>query len=178
MFEVLCLKEKKKIIIMSIILICLITITLGILLYFKNNNNLDEVKVHIIQLDNADGKEEIIKKYTKKKGEIVDLNSFGYYDCGRQPSNIKILKITKNYVKISRNGISYRLIGKYKGKKFNEIGVKMYSLVEGRDFESYTEEVIDNIEYGIKTSFSIDQTSPNSPECSQARYTLFVEFSK
>ena len=172
------MKNKKKIIIISIILLTLITITLGILLYFKSNNNLDEVKVQIIQLDNANGREEIINEYIMKKSETVDLNSIGYYDCGKQPSNIKILKITKNYVRISRKRKAYRLIGKYKGKKFNEIGMETYSLVEGIDFESYTEEVKDNIKYGIKIGFSIDQKPPNSPECSQARYNLFVEFSK
>ena len=173
------MKDKKRIIIMLISLIVIIAIALVTLLWFKSKNELDEVKVQIIQIDNLDNSEEIIKEYVKKKGETVVLNSTdNYYDCGKEPSDIKILKITKDSVKISRKGKAYRLIGDYKGKKFNELGMKVYSLMEGIDYESYTEEVIYNIKYEIKISYSIDATSPSSPECSQSRYTLFVSFSK
>ena len=150
----------------------------GIFFCFKKSNELSEVKVQIVQVDNSNNEEKIIKEYIKKKGEIVDLESIGYYDCDKNPNNIKILKITKNFVKISRNRKAYRLIGEYKGKRWDDPNIKMYSLVNGKDYEGYTEEVIDNVKYKTKTSFSIDQTSPNSPECSQSRYTLFVQFSK
>ena len=163
----------------TIFIVLIIGIILGIFLYFKSTNNLSKAKVQILRFDALDKKEEIIKKYSIKKDDVVVLDNFSdYYGCGREPNNIKILSITKNSVKISRNKKMYRLIGAYKDKSFQELGATMYSLVEGKDFESYTEEVIADIKYGEKISFSIDQVKPSSPECSQSRYTLFVVFSK
>ena len=147
----------KKFIIPIILIIALVTIALS--LYINKDEFINESKqitLQIIEDDIVDNSEEVVKEIQIKANDFIELPE--KYDG----NDIKIIEITNDYVKISREKIRYNIISQ----------VNMYN----GEYEKYTETVVEEVEYNKAISININETRPFSPEYAQARYSYTIKF--
>ena len=141
----------KKIIYM-VIFIALILF--GTTFYMLTKN---DVKAQLIQFDIMEDTEKVVKKFNVKLNTIINLEQF-------DGNNIKILEITDEYVKISREAIKYEILSR------NENG--------SGEFRKYTETILENIKYDALIDIDINEQEPFGPSYVQPRYYYNIKFVK
>ncbi|MBE5822197.1 MAG: hypothetical protein E7311_06420 [Clostridiales bacterium] len=144
----------KKIIIPIVIIIGVMIILCGIIMAGEAKkiiNENKEVTMQIIQYDNSDNTEKVVKEIQIKTDDFIELDKY-------DGNNIKILEITDEYVKVSREKTRYNII--------NDLYM---------EFEPYIENLVEEIEYNIVTPCNIDDPHPLM-EYAQARYYYSLKF--
>lgn len=123
------------------------------IIFYTSKSN---IKVQIRESDFADGSQKIVKETNIQVGDIINLDKY----CG---NDVKILEITDENVKISRDAIRYEIINQT-------------SLYSG-EAKEYTETVIETIDYDTFIEADIDSPHPFAPGC-QRRYYYSIKFIK
>lgn len=100
--------------------------------------------------------DEIAEEFGIREEIIIHLSENDEYkQYGVSASDITILEITEDYVKISRDAIKY-----------------------DTDGNQYTEEVVEEMEYDKSFELLIDATDPNGAVYEAARYSYYMKFVK
>lgn len=123
------------------------------IIFYTSKSN---IKVQIRESDFADGSQKIVKETNIQVGDIINLDKY----CG---NDVKILEITDENVKISRDAIRYEIINQT-------------SLYSG-EVKKYTETVIETIDYDTFIKADINSPHPFNPECLR-RYYYSIKFIK
>lgn len=116
----------------------------------------DGVKLQIIEEDITTNKTKVYEEHNINEGDIIALQDKDFYEC-RTPNDIKIISIHDEYVSISREKLRYDSSDVHK---------------------TYTEEVIENINYNERTSTSINEYNPLSGVCAESKYNYYIIFVK
>jgi phage terminase large subunit len=104
-----------------------------------------------------DDSEKIVKEVNVQVNDIINLKKYG-------GNNIKILEITDENVKISRDAIRYEIISQT-------------SLYSG-EVKEYVETVVETIDYDNLITINIDSRHPFGPAYAQPRYHYNIKFIK
>ena len=144
--------ELTKILILTISIIAFIVL----LVFFPKNETL-QAKLQIIQFDNKDNSEKVIKTFNIKEEDLIELEEY-------EGNDIKIISIDEEDIVISRDAKRYEIIrqdGPYNGEAVD-----------------YIQTVIETIEYEKEFSIDIDSRNPFGPVYEQPRYYYSAKFTK
>ena len=144
----------------KIIYLVTVLLVIGVaamIFYISRNEIENNIKVQVIQFDTMDDSEKILKEVNVQVNDIIDLKKY-------DGNNIKILEITDENVKISRDAIRYEIISQT-------------SLVSG-EVKEYIETVVDIIDYDNLITININSRHPFGPEYVQTRYNYEIKFIK
>ena len=145
--------NKKYLLVMGLVIV-----VIGLLFYLRNDN--ERVTIKVMKEDITTNEEVVDKEKKVSVGEqFVLSDNDEYKDCGVRPSDIKILEINDNNVKISREVIRYKTDDKGK-------------------ISSYTEIVNDVVNYNEKVVMYVNSKEQMAPVCGQARYNYYLVFVK
>ena len=145
-------EELGKICILTILIIAFVLL----IIFFPNNETLN-AKLQIIEFDNKENTEKVIKTFNIKEEEIITLDK---YDA----NDIKIISINENNLVISRDAIRYEVINQdepFSGEKID-----------------YTQTVIEKVEYNKEFGLNINEKDPFGPIYEQPRYNYTGKFIK
>ena len=164
--------DKEKILMLVLLVIVVIIITaFSVFLYKKNlrksvnyensENPIKSVTIQIVSQDLMDNSEQVVEEMKKQPGDVAFLSKKEEYkQYGKEANDITILEINDKSVKISREKVEY---------SYDETGVNVIS---------HTEKVVEDVEYNQRVNISINDSYPDSPAYSQARYYYYVQFIK
>jgi hypothetical protein len=129
----------------------------AMIFYISRNESENNIKVQVIQFDIMDDSEKIVKEVNVQLNDIINLEMY-------DGNNIKVLEITDENVKISRDAIRYEIISQT-------------SLFSG-EVKEYVETVVETIEYDNLITINIDSRHPFGPAYDQPRYHYNIKFIK
>lgn len=129
----------------------------AMIFYISRNESENNIKVQVIQFDIMDDSEKIVKEVNVQVNDIINLKKY-------DGNNIKILEITDENVKISRDAIRYEIISQT-------------SLYSG-EVKEYVETVVETIDYDNLITINIDSRHPFGPAYAQPRYHYNIKFIK
>lgn len=144
----------------KIICLAMVLLVIGVaamIFYISRNENENNIKVQVIQFDIMDDSEKIVKEVNVQVNDIINLEKY-------DGNNIKILEITDENVKISRDAIRYEIISQ----------TSVYS----GEVKEYVETVVETIDYDNLITVNIDSRDPFGPAYVQPRYHYNIKFIK
>lgn len=152
------LSTKHKI--MSVAIIVVTIICLSVSAFKKMFFSYEKITVKVLQVDSTNNEQSVYKKGKRKAGQVFYLSdNESLKNCGITPSDIKILDIKEDGVKISRDVVKYE------------------KEADGTYTES-KDKLVEVVKYDDKVNMYVNGAVPDAPECTPARYSYSIIFVK